>query len=29
MILIDEWVFKIVQEAAQLQTFRNVRNLGK
>lgn len=28
-ILIDERVFKIVQEAEQLQTFRNVRNLGK
>ena len=28
-ILIDERVFNIVQEAAQLRTFRNVRNLGK
>jgi hypothetical protein len=28
-VLIDEQVFKIVQEAAQLQAFRNVRNLGK
>ena len=28
-ILTDERVYEIVQEAAQLQTFRNVRNLGK